>query len=82
MHVTRDFIATSQELLAGGGIAAVLRYAKSLRRTMTFATFAADDPLPALVELPIVAKRVVSRRLSLSRQGTLKPHTVRTRTTM
>jgi len=76
IHVTRDFVATCQELLAGGGFAALAHYANSFRKPLTFATFAVDDPVPALVELPIVAGRVLARKLSSFRHGAVKAPTV------
>jgi predicted ATP-grasp superfamily ATP-dependent carboligase len=82
IHATRDLAATGQELLAGSGLGAVLRYAQSFRRPLAFATFATDDPLPAIVELPIVTRRVASRWLQVLRQGTMKAPTIRPRATL
>jgi predicted ATP-grasp superfamily ATP-dependent carboligase len=82
MHVTRDLVASCQELLAGGGVSALGRYARSLRAPLTFATFAADDPLPAIVELPIVARRVLSRWRVAAAGSSDKSYTARPRTTL
>jgi len=53
MHASRDVIAAYQEMKAGaltpGG------YLKSLGKPLSFANFALDDPLPALVELPVAS---------------------------
>ena len=62
MHLSRDVVAAGQEILAGR--LSPLGYLRSLRGRFTFAAFAMDDPLPGLVELPVVLFRVLSRRLS------------------
>jgi len=59
IHVVRDILAAVQ-LISHGHITTGA-YVKSLRRKMTFATFAWDDPLPGILELPLTAYRVLSR---------------------
>jgi predicted ATP-grasp superfamily ATP-dependent carboligase len=61
MHSARDLVAACQEMHAGR--LAARQYVRSLRGCRVFASFAADDPVPGLVELPIVLTRVLSRRL-------------------
>jgi D-aspartate ligase len=60
MHLTRDFVAAFQELLVGR--LTTNRYLSSYRKKVTFATFAIDDPLPMIAELPITLYRVLTRR--------------------
>jgi hypothetical protein len=40
-------------------------YLRSLQRPLTLAAFAKDDPLPGLIELPLVAARVLARSAPL-----------------
>ncbi|MBI3434122.1 MAG: ATP-grasp domain-containing protein [Proteobacteria bacterium] len=61
MHVARDLVASTQEMARG--TLAPAAYAASLRRPLVFAAFAADDPLPGLVEMPLVIARLIGRRL-------------------
>lgn len=79
MHVSRDIAAVGQEMAAGSG--SLRDFLRSLRHPITFATFAADDPLPALIELPIVARRLMSR-ISLSRRAAVKTPAVSPRPTI
>jgi predicted ATP-grasp superfamily ATP-dependent carboligase len=60
IHSARDAVAACQETLAG--TLKAREYLGSLRRCRVFASFALDDPLPGLVELPIVLTRVLARR--------------------
>lgn len=53
MHGSRDIPAACQEIARGS--LTVADYLKGLRQPMTFACFAGDDPMPALVELPVAA---------------------------
>lgn len=78
LHVSRDIAAIGQEMLAGSG--SFRDFVSPLRRPTTFATFAADDPLPALIELPIVARRLLSR-FSVARRGAVKTPAVSPRPT-
>lgn len=53
MHTFRDIMAVYEEVTSG---ALSLRdYLASLRKPMSFASLSLDDPLPALVELPVAA---------------------------
>ena len=63
LHTSRDLAAAIAGRLGIGA------YVRSLRKPVTFAAFAADDPLPGLVELPLVAARVLTRRLPALIQG-------------
>ena len=61
MHVSRDIVAACQEMAAG-----YLRpreYLASFRGPLAFAAFAADDPLPGALDLPLALSRVFTRRL-------------------
>jgi len=51
MHASRDFIAACQEMARGG--LTFGQYLKSFRKPLAFANFAFDDPMPAIVELPV-----------------------------
>ena len=53
MHASRDIIAAFQEISRGA--LTVGDYLASFRRQLAFANFAIDDPLPSLVELPLMA---------------------------
>ncbi len=62
MHASRDIMAAYDEFARGtltlGG------YLKSFRKPLAFANFALDDPMPAIVELPVAAwNRFASGRL-------------------
>lgn len=61
MHLSRDFIAGLQEVSAGR--ISPMDYLRTLRASTEFAAFALDDPLPGIVDLPLVASRLVMRRL-------------------
>jgi hypothetical protein len=50
-------------------------YLSSFRQPLTFAAFAKDDPLPGLVELPLVAARTLSRSMALPRRAAQKAPT-------
>ena len=53
MHGSRDIVAAYQVLSRGS--LKLRDYLAGLRKPMAFASFALDDPLPAIVELPAVA---------------------------
>ena len=53
MHASRDIVAAGQEI--AGGALRPGAYLRGLRQPLTFASFALDDPLPALVEFPVAA---------------------------
>jgi D-aspartate ligase len=59
-HASRDLVSAVRQI--AGGTLPPSEYLGSLWRKMTFAAFAADDPLPGLVDLPVVMGRVVARR--------------------
>jgi len=61
MHTPRDLVAAAHEMFAKR--LSPIRYLRSLKPPMTFAALALDDPLPGLIELPLVLWRVLSRRL-------------------
>jgi D-aspartate ligase len=63
MHVTRDLIAAAHEIWAG--VSTPADYLRSFRRPLALAAFAKDDPLPGLIELPLVAARVLARSVPL-----------------
>src|SRR6185369_10236354 len=57
MHVTRDILAAALEMQRG--TTGVGGYLSGLTRVRSFASFAADDPLPAVAEIPsAVVKRI------------------------
>jgi D-aspartate ligase len=62
-HVSRDVASAGRSVIAGS--LAPLDYLRSLRRPTTYAAFAADDPWPAVADLPILAGRLLSRRVGL-----------------
>jgi D-aspartate ligase len=62
-HASRDLVAACQHI-ARGTLSAI-EYAASLRRRpMVFAAFAPDDPLPGIVDLPVVLARLLARRIT------------------
>lgn len=66
-HASRDAVAAVRSMF--GDALGAADYARSLLRPLTFAAFAADDPWPAIVDLPISAGRVLTRRLGLGQRG-------------
>ena len=60
MHASRDMVAAAQEMRRG--TLTLANYLASFRQPLTFASFAIDDPLPAIVELPVLALRRLSQR--------------------
>ena len=59
-HAARDFVSACQQIARG--TVKPRDYMTSLQRPMVFGAFAADDPLPGVVDLPVVLGRVLSRR--------------------
>jgi D-aspartate ligase len=53
MHTSHDAVAALQEI--ANGTLSLREYLASFRRPLAFANFASDDPVPALVELPMAA---------------------------
>ena len=72
MHASRDVVAAVEEMALG--ILSPVSYLKSLRRPLQFAAFAADDPSPGIVDLPLALSRVLARRLpAMARQLFKRP---------
>jgi predicted ATP-grasp superfamily ATP-dependent carboligase len=68
MHAARDVVATGQLVLREQ--IDLEDYFDSLRQKLVFASFAWDDPLPGLIELPLTVWRVASRSVTaLLRRG-------------
>jgi predicted ATP-grasp superfamily ATP-dependent carboligase len=68
IHTVRD-AAAALHLIARGDLT-FADYLHSLRRRLTFASFAWDDPTPGLIELPLTAWRVLARKMpSLARRS-------------
>jgi predicted ATP-grasp superfamily ATP-dependent carboligase len=61
IHATRDLVAALQLIVRDQLDIDV--YLASLKRRLVFSTFALDDPLPAIVDIPITLYRVLTRRL-------------------
>jgi predicted ATP-grasp superfamily ATP-dependent carboligase len=59
-YLPRDLVASVQEMLAGA--LSPVDWLRSLRHAAASAVFAWDDPLPAVIDLPLVVARVVKRR--------------------
>ena len=71
IHGFRDVLSVMQ--LVRRGEISLMQWMKSLRgKPLVFASFAWYDPVPGLCELPIVALRVLTRRLPLL-LGRLRP---------
>ena len=66
MHASRDMVAAYQEIMSGS--LTVGDYLASFRKPLTFASFALDDPMPAIVELPVA----IWNRFAGSQLGTLR----------
>jgi D-aspartate ligase len=69
MHASRDIMAAYGEFARGS--LTVGEYFKSFRQRLTFANFALDDPLPAIVELPVAAWNRFAYKLGGSLQQPL-----------
>jgi predicted ATP-grasp superfamily ATP-dependent carboligase len=61
MHASRDIVAACQEITAG--YLAPRDYLSSLRGPLQFAAFAADDPLPGVLDVPLSLARVFTKRI-------------------
>ena len=61
MHASRDIVAACQEMAAGH--LAPRDYLASLRRPLQFAAFAADDPLPGMLDVPLSLARLFTKRM-------------------
>jgi D-aspartate ligase len=60
-HGSRDIVAACQEMAAGH--LKPRDYLASLRRPLQLAAFAADDPLPGVLDVPLSLARFFTRRL-------------------
>jgi predicted ATP-grasp superfamily ATP-dependent carboligase len=56
MHLSRDAVAAIQEMWAG--TLSPLQYLRSWGVPIEFAAFAADDPLPGVIDLPLALQRM------------------------
>jgi D-aspartate ligase len=61
MHASRDVVAACQEMAMG--YLAPRDYLASLRQPLQFAAFAADDPLPGVLDVPLSLARFLTHRL-------------------
>jgi D-aspartate ligase len=71
MHGSRDILAAYQEIARG--TLTVGGYLRGFRQPLAFATATLDDPMPALVELPVAAWN----RLALKLSGSSRSSAVR-----
>jgi D-aspartate ligase len=62
LYFPRDLVASIQEMAAGR--LSPIDYLRTLQRPSASAVFAWDDPWPAVLDIPLSAARVVTRRLS------------------
>jgi len=62
LYFARDLAASIHEMAAGR--LSALDYLRSLNQSSARAVFAFDDPWPAVIDIPLSAVRVVTRRLS------------------
>jgi predicted ATP-grasp superfamily ATP-dependent carboligase len=69
MHTSRDVVAAYQEI--ANGTLTVREYLASFKKPLAFANFALDDPMPAIVELPVA----LWNRVAHGPLGTL-PHAI------
>jgi D-aspartate ligase len=59
-HALRDFVAAIQ-LISGGKLSPGEWWASRPRSSTTFAAFAMDDPLPGILDLPVLIPRLLRR---------------------
>ena len=67
LYFSRDLAASGCEMLAGR--LSPLAYLQSFRPPLSGAVFAWDDPLPALLDLPLSALRIAARSLGRRKNG-------------
>jgi predicted ATP-grasp superfamily ATP-dependent carboligase len=60
VHASRDFIGAFQEM--SRGTLTLADYLEGFRKPLAFANFAFDDPLPAIVDLPVLAWHYVANK--------------------
>ncbi len=63
MYFSRDVVSACQEMAARQ--ISPMTYLSSYRPPLTFATFSMDDPVPGIIDLPLLAWRLITRRLPL-----------------
>ena len=61
MYLVRDIVAAA--ILARRGKASIFSWPTGFGRVRAWACFASGDPVPGLIDLPLTAWRVISRRL-------------------
>lgn len=72
MYLVRDLVASA--ILLGRGRLKLADFLKSLPQVRAWATFALNDPKPGLLDLPLTAYRVLTRRVfDLSGEQYAKP---------
>ena len=71
LYFPRDLAASIHEIAAGR--LSALDYLRSLNRSSARAVFAFDDPWPAVIDIPLSAVRVVTRRLSRRSRSAAAP---------
>ena len=71
LYFSRDLAAAVCEMIAGR--LSPLRYLRSFRRPLAWAVFAWDDPLPALLDLPLSAVRIAARALGRHKGAAAAP---------
>lgn len=64
-HASRDLLPAGRSIL--DGTLSLAGHARSLLGPLTFAAFAADDPWPAVADLPVMAGRLLTRRFGRTR---------------
>jgi D-aspartate ligase len=69
LYFTRDCAASVAEMLAGR--LSPIAYLQSLRHSAASAVFAWDDPLPAALDLPLSAVRIIARYLARQPRKTI-----------
>lgn len=70
MHGSRDIVAACHEILVRRET--LRSYLDSIDKPLVFAAFSADDIKPGLVDLPIVALRLLARRMPVLAQGVIR----------
>lgn len=71
LYVSRDLAASIWDMLAGRLSPAA--YLRSFRRPTALAVFAWDDPVPALLDLPLSAVRIAARWLARRKTAAAPP---------
>ena len=63
MHFERDLVTACHQILAG--TLSPVEYLRSFRMPLTFAAFTMDDPLPGIIDVPLLMSRLLTRQLPL-----------------